>query len=381
MKKLFSLLTALTLLLCCAAPALAETAPVELRLPEGGFVHPEQVLLEDYLAWADELAAQYGAVNEWATSPFSDGLVSVDCVNRNGASLLATTDGRVVALNVAIPLDVNNPQEGYEAFLSTMIVGLQPLLRTQGMDCATATSAFIEACNTSEGFLVGIGDVVYTGAPLAFTYLGYEGDVTLLQVDGVTCIVLALYLDMDVLSETAALLADSTVEPVPAAGAAQRLSTQAYIDCYTAIAASYGVELQWQTIDYDDGMTLLICVTMENPGLLTLGDTLVSISAAIPYDTGDMQATFDGLVSTMLVTLETLYQAMGHTAEESDEMMYTFFNQEGFIASVIRVLTTGEEFNFTFEGYPCTLVLQEDGSGNVYVGLLVITDISLWYGY
>ena len=365
MKRLIALLSILALLLS-ALPSMAEEAPVVLRLPDQELIPPEYVLLTDYIAWADELAASNGAAHEWSATPLDDQVTVTTCGPcGDQPALMSTANGHLVAFTAGVIMDARDVHGCYNQFLSTMLVTLQPLMRTQGLDCSAATDAIIEACNTSEGYLAGIGSVLNTGKPMRFTFMGYEGEIALLQVGNQVLFVLYLSL------EPAVNEAGSTAEEVPPAGQivmpeAAALSLQDYLAAVNRLAADYGGTLSWSELPLTDELTAHSCDTLGgNPTVVCDREGMVvSIITGTYVDASQLQACFDDFMGSIITAMGALLYHQGVDKQEMLQMLSPVMTN--LAPDIIALLTQGgEAISFMFCGYDCAITLEETAEGRI----------------
>ena len=165
--------------------------------------------------------------------------------------------------------------------------------------------------------------------------------------------------------------------PALAEDAPAPLSTAAYTG---AMEDFTGLELEWlSTPGPEDGLTATVCTTMGCPALLSRDDALITITTVSLHDPAELQETFDAAMFQLMTALGPVCMLRGTPEEDVFTPLSACFNAEGFIPGVIGVLTTGEPFSFTFEGYPCTLSLETVGD-QVWVSLFVVIDSDLWDG-
>ena len=365
MKRLLSLLTALCLLLT-TCPALAEEAPVVLRLPEQELIPPEYILLTDYIAWADELAASNGAAHEWSATPLDDQVTVTTCGPcGDQPALMSTADGHLVAFTAGVIMDAGDVHGCYNQFLSTMLVTLQPLMRTQGLDCSAATDAIIEACNTSEGYLAGIGSVLNTGKPMRFTFMGYEGEIALLQVGDQVLFVLYLCLEPAAGESSGAPEGDALAGQVVMAEAAA-LSLQDYLAAVNRLAADYRGTLSWSEFPLWDELTAHSCDTLGgNPTVVCDSEGMVvSIITGTYVDASQLQACFDDFMGSIITAMGALLYHQGADKQEMLQMLSPVMTN--LAPDVIALLTQGgEAISFMYCGYDCAITLEETAEGRI----------------
>lgn len=350
-RKMAALLLTV-LLLPGAVAARGEAAPLAL-CPE---IEPLVILAADYTAAADEIAAGYGATLEWSRSQRPDGNDVLLCERSGGMTALITdAQGRLLALTGAEILDPENTQESWQRFCAAMLATLRPVLCAGGMEKDAALETLLDACNDTPGFMSGVLGVLQTGVPLRFTFCGHDAEIAMLEYG--EAVMLTLYVDFEATLPTEEAAPAETGEAAQAS--AESFRADDYVRAMNAIVAAHGGEVQWMTQDAGNGLTATVCVTLGSPVLLSEGDRLVALSAVSTYDPEEMQQTFDGFMGAMIAAMGPVLVLQGVPAEETIAHLTPVINAEGFIPSVIRVLTDGECFDFDFGGYPCTVSLEQ----------------------
>ena len=168
MKKLLALLTTLTLLLCCAAPALAEENP---RLFAAG-----------YMAALDAIAGQAGVTLTWYVKPdYLPGYTLYACETLQARPTLICQENTVVMLCTSITYDPAEAPLEPEAYLGQFIVALTPILTSQGMTVEEALDALLPLVN-EDGFVEQAARVSQ-GGDWRFTILGYEAALLYLHTE------------------------------------------------------------------------------------------------------------------------------------------------------------------------------------------------------
>lgn len=358
MKRLFTLLTAVMLLIAALIPAMAEDTAVPMTL-------------EVYLACADAHAADYGYTLSWQQHPYEDDMTMTICDQFGGNPvLLSTADGTLFALTTGAIYDPEHPELFSEDFVTALLFAFAPILRAEGMDKEEVTAALADFCN-ADSFLPGIASVMETGQPMDFTFRGYKGNIELLDVGG-QCVLALLLL----LSEP---YAPDEQTPAPAVESSRDVPLTAdFIAATDELAADYGGVLEWFEVPLTEALTGHICSTLGgNPTLVSGPDgTLVAISITVPIDSEQMQATFDSFIGAMMTPMLTFLYLDGADRATAMERLTPILNADGFIPGIIDVMTQGGMMEFAFMGYEAEILRTAvDGAPTLIMLMVLQPDI------
>ena len=158
----------------------------------------DRILTVDYIAGLEALVADYGGTLTWSVMPFSDDLTAHICDTLGGnPTLLSAPDGTLVAISIVVSIDEADLQASFDEYMGAMITSFEIFFRMDGMGQQEALELLVPIVN-ADGFVPDIIDVITRGGDMTFTFLGYEGVIERIEVDGgsLICMLLVIHPDL-----------------------------------------------------------------------------------------------------------------------------------------------------------------------------------------